>query len=42
MDNLRVSVTTLRPTEVPEPASLTLLGTALAAAAGRRLRRRKK
>jgi hypothetical protein len=42
MDNLRVSVTTLQPTAVPEPASLTLLGTALAAAAGRRLRRRKK
>jgi len=42
MDNLRVSVTTLQPTAVPEPASLTLLGSALAAAAGRRLRRRKK
>ena len=42
MDNLRVSVTTLQPTAVPEPASLTLLGTALAAAANRRLRRRKK
>jgi hypothetical protein len=42
MDNLRVSVTTLQPTAVPEPASLTLMGAALAAAAGRRLRRRKK
>src|SRR3990170_2780184 len=42
MDNLRVSVTTLQPTAIPEPASLTLLGTALAAAASRRLRRRKK
>lgn len=41
MDNLRVSVTTVQPTAVPEPASLTLLGTALAAAASRRLRRRK-
>jgi PEP-CTERM motif len=42
MDNLRVSVTTVQGQAVPEPASLTLLGTALAAAAGRRLRRRKK
>lgn len=42
MDNLSVSVTTVQPTAVPEPASLTLLGTALVAAAGRRLRRRKK
>ena len=39
MDNLRVSVTTLQPVAVPEPASLTLLGTALAAAASRRFRR---
>lgn len=42
MDNLRVSVTTLQSTAVPEPASLTLLGTVLAAAASRRLRRRKR
>lgn len=41
MDNLRVSVTTVQPTAVPEPASLTLLGAALAAAAGRRLRRKR-
>jgi len=41
MDNLLVSVTTREPQAVPEPASLTLLGTALAAAARRRLRRRK-
>ena len=41
MDNLRVSVTTLQPTVVPEPASLTLLGTAMAAAATRLRRRRK-
>ena len=41
MDNLKVSVTTVQPAEIPEPASLTLLGTALVAAAGRRLRRRK-
>jgi len=42
MDNLSVSVTTVQPQAVPEPATLTLLGSALAAAAGRRLRRRKK
>ena len=42
MDNLRVSVTTVQPQAVPEPASLTLLGGALVAAAGRRLRRRRK
>lgn len=41
MDNLKVSVTTVQPAAIPEPASLTLLGTALVAAAGRRLRRRK-
>ena len=42
MDNLRVSVTTVQPTAVPEPATFTLLGTVLAAAASRRLRRRKR
>jgi PEP-CTERM motif-containing protein len=42
MDNLRVSVTTLQPTAVPEPASLMLVGTGLLALANRaRLRRRR-
>ena len=41
MDNLKVAVTTVQPTAVPEPATLSLLGSALVAYAGRRYRQRK-
>ena len=40
MDNLRVGVTTLQPQAVPEPATLSLVGTALFALASRRRRRK--
>jgi hypothetical protein len=41
MDNLRVGVTTLQLEPVPEPMTLSLLGTGLVALAGWRLRNRR-
>ncbi len=41
MDNLSVSVTTVGAQAVPEPATMTLLGTALLTAAGTRYRQKK-